>query len=277
MFDKDLYLNQIKETSDYLIKRGLVDINYVIVLGSGLGDIVEKFDVKQVVNYSDIPNFMTTTVQGHKGKLVYCSYKNLNIVFMQGRFHYYEGYPMYKVVFPIRVFSNMGVSNLIVTNASGGVNPNFKVGDVMIIKDHVAFFIPENPLRGPNLDNFGPRFLDMQNAYDREWREKVKKLYSDVSYVKEGVYCMVSGPNYETFSELKLLKILEIDAVGMSTVPEVIVARHCGMKVIGFSVITDIMDEVIKSGVSHEEVLENTKKATLLIENLIKTAIENND
>ncbi|MCS6955043.1 MAG: purine-nucleoside phosphorylase, partial [Candidatus Calescibacterium sp.] len=175
MFDKDKYLIELGEASEYLLKQGLTDIKVAIILGSGLNEIAESFEEIRIINYSDVPNFLRTTVEGHKGRLVLCKYKGSNILFMQGRFHYYEGYPMYRVVFPLRVLSLMGVKNLVVTNASGGINPDFRVGDVMIINDHIAFFVVENPLRGPNLEGFGPRFPSMQNAYDKEWIEKIKR------------------------------------------------------------------------------------------------------
>lgn len=267
-------LDQIKQTSDYLLNMGFTDIDVAIILGSGLNEIAENFQIIQQIDYRQIPNFLTTSVEGHKGKLLLASYNHRKILFMQGRFHYYEGYPMYKVVFPIRVYSYMGIRNLIVTNASGGINPSFRVGDVMIIVDHIAFFIPENPLWGPNLSEFGPRFPSMQNAYDKGWISNIKRKISNFDGIKEGVYCMVPGPNYETAAELKMLKIIGVDAVGMSTVPEVIVARHGGMRVVGFSVITDIAQDVVEFGVSHEEVLNNTKKAAGIVDKLIKISIE---
>ncbi|MFN3995709.1 MAG: purine-nucleoside phosphorylase [bacterium] len=274
MFEKQKYLEEIIQTKDYLEEQGFINIKISVILGSGLNEIVNNFKIIKTIDYSFIPNFSKTTVEGHKGKLVLCQYDGFNVLFMQGRFHYYEGYPMSKVVFPIRVFASMGVRNLIVTNASGGINPEFRVGDVMIISDHIAFFMPENPLRGPNLGEFGARFPSMQNAYDKEWINRLKSKIDNFDGIREGVYCMVPGPNYETAAELRMLRILGVDAVGMSTVPEVIVAKHSSMKVIGFSVITDVMEEVIKQGVTHEEVLENTRKAYKKIENLICKAIE---
>ncbi len=274
MFDKERYINELYQTAKYLREQGIENVKVAIILGSGLNEIAENFQIEKIINYNEIPNLPTTTVQGHKGKLVFANYQDFNILFMQGRFHYYEGYPMNKVVFLIRVFHLLGIKNLIVTNASGGINPSFRVGDVMIITDHIAFFMPENPLRGPNLDEFGERFPSMQNAYDKQWINRIKSNIDDFSTIKEGVYCMVPGPNYETPAELKMLKILGVDAVGMSTVPEVITAKHCGMKTVGFSVITDIMDEVVKHGVTHEEVLQNTKKACNTVEKLIKISLQ---
>ncbi|MFN3478589.1 MAG: purine nucleoside phosphorylase I, inosine and guanosine-specific [bacterium] len=274
MFEKQKYLEEIIQTKNYLEEQGFINIRVSVILGSGLNEIVNNFKIIKTIDYSLIPNFSKTTVEGHKGKLVLCQYDGFNVLFMQGRFHYYEGYPMSKVVFPIRVFASMGIKNLIVTNASGGINPEFRVGDVMIISDHIAFFIPENPLRGPNLEDFGARFPSMQNAYDKEWISRLKSKIDNFDGIREGVYCMVPGPTYETAAELRMLRVLGIDAVGMSTVPEVIVAKHSSMKVIGFSVITDVMEEVVKQGVTHEEVLENTRKAYKKIEKLIYKAIE---
>ena len=226
------------------------------------------------LNYNDIPNFGKTTVAGHKGKLVFSNYENNVVLFLQGRFHYYEGYDMKRVTFYVRVLKKLGINYLIITNASGGVNPAFKVGDIMIISDHIALFLPENPLRGENLEEFGERFISMQNAYDKEWRLKVENELKEkeIPYVK-GVYCMVSGPNYETPAELRMLRILGVDAVGMSTVPEVIAAVHSGIKVFGLSIVTDIMEEVIFKGVSHQEVLNNVKKSINNIKKIITIAI----
>ncbi|MEN3015116.1 MAG: purine-nucleoside phosphorylase [bacterium] len=272
--DIENYLDQIQRAANYLQSKKFENIDVVVILGSGLNDIAESFEKIQQVSYGEIPGFSLTTVEGHKGKLTLCSYLSFRILFMQGRFHFYEGYPMHRVVFPIRVFDYMGVKNLIVTNASGGINPTFRVGDVMIIKDHISLFMSENPLRGPNLSDFGPRFLSMQNAYDQEWIIRIKQKMPNDERIKEGVYCMVPGPTYETPAELRMLKLLGVDAVGMSTVPEVITARHGGIRVVGFSVITDIAEEVVKHGVTHQEVLENTKKAAELVKSLINISIE---
>lgn len=274
MFDKDQYLKEIKESHDYLLEKGFKNIDIAIILGSGLNEIAEDFEQLIVANYSDIPNFAKTTVEGHKGRMILCKYNRLNVLFMQGRFHYYEGYPMYRVVFPIRVLSLLGVRNLIVTNAAGGINPNFNVGDIMIITDHIALFIPENPLRGPNLDDFGTRFPNMQKAYDYQWIMRVKSKLTDMRNIKEGVYCMVPGPNYETPAEVKMLRIIGADAVGMSTVPEVIVAKHCNIKVIGFSIITNIYRDFVESSVTHKEVLENTKKSLDIMKKIIQASLE---
>jgi len=280
-FNKEDYLKQINETCNFLINfkrdNGIGIPKVAIVLGSGLNEIPEDQDTFKKIaelNYNDIPNFGKTTVTGHKGKLIFSNYENNVVLFLQGRFHYYEGYDMKRVTFYVRVLKKLGIDYLIITNASGGVNSAFKVGDIMIISDHIALFLPENPLRGENLEEFGERFISMQNAYDKEWRLKVENELKDkgIPYVK-GVYCMVSGPNYETPAELKMLRTLGVDAVGMSTVPEVIIAVHSGIKVFGLSIVTDIMEEVIFKGVSHQEVLDNVKKSLINIKKIITIAI----
>jgi len=280
-FNKEYYIKQINETwnflNDFIRDKGIGIPKVAIVLGSGLNEIPEDQDIFKKLaelNYNDIPNFGKTTVAGHKGKLVFSNYENNVVLFLQGRFHYYEGYDMKRVTFYVRVLKKLGINYLIITNASGGVNPAFKVGDIMIISDHIALFLPENPLRGENLEEFGERFISMQNAYDKEWRLKVENELKEkeIPYVK-GVYCMVSGPNYETPAELRMLRILGVDAVGMSTVPEVITAVHSGIKVFGLSIVTDIMEEVIFKGVSHQEVLNNVKKSITNIKKIITIAI----
>jgi len=280
-FNKEDYIKQIDETwnflNDFIRDNGIGIPKVAIVLGSGLNEIPEDqniFKKMAELNYNDIPNFGKTTVAGHKGKLVFSIYENNVVLFLQGRFHYYEGYNMKRVTFYVRVLKKLGINYLVITNASGGVNPAFKVGDIMIISDHIALFLPENPLRGENLEEFGERFISMQNAYDKEWRLKVENELKEkeIQYVK-GVYCMVSGPNYETPAELRMLRILGVDAVGMSTVPEVITAVHSGIKVFGLSIVTNIMEEVIFKGVSHQEVLNNVKKSITNIKKIITIAI----
>ena len=192
----------------------------------------------------------------------------------KGRFHYYEGYDMKDVTFPVRVLGELGVKHLVVTNAAGGLNPNFQLGDIMLIRDHISFFMP-NPLRGPNLDKYGPRFVDMHEPYSKELSSLAHSTAKDLGInLKEGVYVGVPGPTYETPSEIKVLEILGADAVGMSTVPEVIVANHCGIKVLGFSVITDLVSEAVKKGVTHEEVLEVAERASQKLQTLVLKIIE---
>jgi len=210
-----------------------------IVLGSGLGQLAEKIEDRIVIQYSTIPEFPLSTAIGHKGNFIVGFLGGKCVIAMQGRFHYYEGYPMESVTLPIRVMMVLGVKTLFVSNAAGGTNPDFHFGDLMIIKDHISLLA--NPLIGQNLDEFGPRFLDMTCAYDPEIRQMAHKIAGENGYsLKEGVYFASTGPTYETPAEIRFFRLVGADAVGMSTVPEVIVARHCGMRVFGLSVITNI-------------------------------------
>lgn len=210
-----------------------------IILGSGLGGLADKIEVDKVIEYKDIPGFPVSTVEGHKGQLIIGTLGGKKVVAMQGRFHYYEGYNMAQLTFPVRVMKLMGVQYLFVSNASGGINPQFNVGDIMIIRDHINNF-PENPLRGKNYDELGPRFPDMSKTYDRELIQRACKI-AEAHNVKlrEGVYIGSPGPTLETPAEYKMFRIWGADCTGMSTVPEVIVAHHMGIKVFGLSVITN--------------------------------------
>ena len=224
-----------------------------IILGTGLGKLGEEIAERQEFAYKDIPNFPVSTVAGHNGKLIFGKLGGKNVMAMQGRFHYYEGYSMQEVTFPIRVMRELGVETLFVSNASGGTNPDYKVGDLMIITDHINYF-PEHPLRGQNF-TYGPRFLDMHEAYDKELIRRADAIAAEKGIeVRHGVYIGTQGPTYETPSEYKLFHLFGADAVGMSTVPEVIVARHCGIRVFGISVITDLGVEGKIVEVSHDEV-----------------------
>lgn len=210
-----------------------------IVLGSGLGTLADKIEAEAVIPYSQIPNFAKSTAIGHKGNFIFGTLAGKRVCAMQGRFHYYEGYPMERVTLPVRVMSRLGVKTLFVSNAAGGLNPFFSVGDLMIISDHINLL--PNPLIGPNFEEFGERFPDMTSAYDRalicEARKAAAMLGIDI---REGVYLANSGPSYETPAEVRFYSAIGADAVGMSTVPEVLVARHCGMRVFGMSVITNM-------------------------------------
>lgn len=231
-----------------------------IVLGSGLGDMAEEVLEKVVIKYSDVPNLPKSTVKGHKGQFIFGKVRNKYVMMMQGRFHYYEGNKMEDLSLPIYIMKYLGVQTLIVTNAAGGVNISFKPGDLMIIKDHINFALT-NPLIGKNDDEIGPRFPDMSSAYDKELIKTVKKAAADLKIeVKEGVYFMFTGPTYETPAEIKMARILGGDAVGMSTVPEVIAANHCGIKVIGISCITNMAAGILDKPLNHEEVIETSSK-----------------
>ncbi len=245
-----------------------------IILGTGLGRLVENIDVKTTISYKDIPHFPLSTVESHEGRLIFGNLGGKDVVCMQGRFHYYEGYGMKEVIFPVRVVKKLGADILIVSNASGGLNPQFERGDVMIITDHINL-LPEHPLMGKNDDSLGPRFPDMLGVYDREF----VKLAEDVALkmgipVRKGVYVALQGPCFETPAEYRMLRILSADAVGMSTVPEVIVARHMGMKVFGISIITDMGLPDIPEPVSHEIVIkaaeEGEPKLTAIVSGLVE-------
>lgn len=258
----------IKEQIDSSPKVG-------IVLGSGLGNLGNHIEIQKTISYHDIPNFPVSTVKGHKGRLIFGKLGGKDIVAMQGRFHYYEGWTMQEVTFPIRVLNYLGIDLLVLSNAAGGMNPRFEIGDIMFINDHINLF-PDNPLMGKNDDRFGPRFPDMSEIYDLEVIEKAKEVaHKNKIKVKEGVYVGTSGPTFETPAEYKYFHIIGGDAVGMSTVPEAITARHMGLKCFAVSVITDlgIVGQVHK--VSHEEVLEAAvaaePKLTTIITGIIET------
>lgn len=242
----------------------------VIVLGSGLGVLKEDIENKIVIEYKDIPDFPISTVEGHAGELIIGELSGKTIIAMNGRFHYYEGYDIKETVFPIRVFALLGVKNIILTNAAGGINTDIKEGSFMVINDHLSFFA-ESVLRGKNEDEFGVRFPDMSEVYDKEQREKMKSIiekYTGNSL--EGVYAYMKGPCYETPAEIRALRILGADAVGMSTVPEAIVAKHSGMKVVAVSCITNMAAGVSDKKLSHEEVKETADRVKGEFKEIIK-------
>jgi len=254
-------LRQLEETVDFLKTQynGIPTVG--IVLGSGLGNFIEEIEVEKEVAYVDIPHFPVSTVEGHKGKLVFGKLNGKTVVAMAGRFHFYEGYSAQDVVFPIRVMKTIGVETLLLSNAAGGVNTSFKVGDIMIIKDHVSFFTP-NPLIGKNVAELGPRFPDMSEPYKKELIKKAKTIAAKNNFdIKEGVYVAVTGPTFETRAEYKLIQIVGGDVVGMSTVQESIVANHMGMQVFAISVITDLGIREEDNIITHEEVLHAAKEA----------------
>ena len=267
-------LAKIKETSEF-IKNVINDTpDFAIILGSGLGKLKNEISPKFVIDYTDIPNFPKTTVVGHSGSLIYGILEGEKVLLMNGRFHYYEGHDMQTVVFPIRVFHLLGIKNLIVSNASGGVNKDFQVADVMLIKDHINM-MPEHPLRGKNLDEFGPRFVDMSEPYNLKMLEIAEKIASENNIdIKKGVYVSLQGPTFETPSEYGLVRAIGGDAVGMSTVPEVIVAKHQGMNCFGISIITDLGGPEIAFNVSHEEVLQAANKAMPKVITIVKGLVK---
>ncbi|PKK18922.1 purine nucleoside phosphorylase [Columba livia] len=251
-----------KETADWLRARTAQRPKIAIICGSGLGGLADTLDNKTVFKYEDIPHFPRSTVVGHAGRLVFGELNGQPCVCMQGRFHYYEGFSVSMVTFPVRVFFLLGVEILIVTNAAGGLNPHFQVGDLMLIRDHISTFGlgGQNPLRGPNDERFGVRFPSMSDAYEQDLlglaMESAQEL-GFLSFIREGVYCLLPGPCYETIAECRMLQVLGADAVGMSTVPEVIVARHCGLRVLGISLITNkvVTSYDSQEKANHEEVL----------------------
>ena len=246
-------LERIQETASFIKAKMCTTPDTAVILGSGLGRLVEELTDTYTIDYKEIPNFPVSTVEGHSGRLIFGRLGNKDIMAMQGRFHYYEGYSMKEVTFPVRVMRELGIKTLFVSNAAGGTNPSFEIGDLMIITDHINFF-PEHPLRGNNI-NYGPRFPDMSEAYDRALIARAKEIAKEQGItVREGIYIGTQGPTYETPAEYRMFARWGADAVGMSTVPEVIVANHCGMKVFGMSVITDLGVEGKIVEVSHEDV-----------------------
>ncbi|WP_088809617.1 MULTISPECIES: purine-nucleoside phosphorylase [Listeria] len=231
-----------------------------LILGSGLGVLADEIVNPVQLSYDQVPHFPVSTVEGHAGQFVFGELQNKRVVAMQGRFHFYEGYSMQDVTFPVRVMKELGVEILIVTNAAGGVNELYKAGDLMLISDHINF-TGTNPLIGKNEDHFGPRFPDMSEAYQLSLRETARKLANKLEInIQEGVYAGFSGPTYETPAEIRMMRTLGADAVGMSTVSEVIVARHAGMRVLGISCITNMAAGILDQPLSHAEVIETTDK-----------------
>ncbi len=263
-------LEKMKETAAFLQKEMKCHPKVGIILGTGLGNLAAQIMDKQEILYTSIPNFPVSTVEGHSGKLIVGKLGNTEILAMQGRFHFYEGYDMKQVTFPVRVMHLLGIETLFVSNASGGVNPDFEIGDLMIITDHINLF-PEHPLRGKNYSQLGPRFPDMSEAYDKKLIEQAEQIAErhNIRVVK-GVYVGTSGPTFETPAEYRYFRIIGGDAVGMSTVPEVIVANHMGMRVFGMSIITDlgVPGKIVE--VSHEEVQKIGNNAQPLMTLIMK-------
>ena len=258
---------KLEKTVEYL--KGMIDgvPEIAVILGSGLGRLADFIEGKQEIPYGEIPNFPNTTVPGHEGKLIFGRLGDRNVVAMKGRFHYYEGHDMSTVVYPVRAFGLLGIKNLIVTNAAGGVNTGFEPGDLMLIRDHI-------PLRGENLDELGPRFPDMSAAYDRTLQKVAQACAERIGIdLKYGVYAYCKGPSFETPAEIRALRALGADAVGMSTVPEVIVARHMGMRVLGISCITNMAAGILDQPLTHEEVMETGKKVEQKFSSLVKEIV----
>ena len=267
-------LEAIKQTADYLRDK-IGDIpNTAIILGTGLGELANEIKDKTEISYTEIPNFPVSTVEGHSGKLIIGSLGSKRVLAMQGRFHYYEGYNMKQVTFPIRIFQALGIEYLFVSNAAGGMNSSFDVGDIMLIEDHINLF-PEHPLHGKNHEELGTRFPDMSEAYNKELRLMAMEIAKEKNIkLQHGVYVGLTGPTFETPAEYNWLRIIGGDAVGMSTVPEVIVANHAKMKVLAFSIITDlgVIGKIVE--VSHEEVQIAAKEAQPKMAEIMRTIVE---
>jgi len=267
-------LEKINSTADYLRSKVSDMPKLAIILGTGLGSLADMIENKTVIPYSEIPNFPVSTVEGHSGNFIFGDLAGKRIMAMQGRFHYYEGYDMKTVTFPVRVMRALGVESLIVSNAAGGMNKEFKVGDVMIITDQINLF-PENPLRGKNYKELGDRFPAMTEAYSHKLTGMADEIANeDGIRLMHGVYVGTPGPTFETPAEYEYFRIIGGDAVGMSTVPEVIVANHAGMKVFGVSVITDLGGKDITEVPSHEEVQQAAIKAQPVMTHIIKKMLE---
>ncbi|XP_021929389.1 purine nucleoside phosphorylase isoform X2 [Zootermopsis nevadensis] len=271
----------IRETSGFLLQKTKYRPEIGIICGSGLGSLAESLTEKQYIPYKEVPHFPVSTVKGHVGQLVFGMLQGVPIMCMQGRFHYYEGYPICKCAMPVRVMKMIGVNYLIATNAAGGLNESYNVGDIVVIKDHVNFmgFAGVNPLRGPNDERFGPRFPAVSKAYNAELRAAALKIGKEMGIqnsLHEGVYTCLGGPNFETIAELAAMKVLGIDAVGMSTVHEVIVACHSGITVFAFSLITNKClttyddDDVA----NHEEVMETAKNKEDVLKEFVSRMVQ---
>jgi len=265
---------KIEESARFIQGRVSFTPRLGIILGTGLGALVDEIAIDRVIPYEEIPHFPVSTVETHKGNLVLGHLAEKPVVVMQGRFHYYEGYDLKQVTFPVRVMKKLGAGTLMVSNAAGGMNRNMKRGDLMIITDHINL-LGDNPLRGPNDPELGPRFPDMSSVYDRELRDLALRIgLENGIYLHQGVYVALSGPNLETPAEYRFLIAIGADAVGMSTVPEVIVARHAGMRVFGISCITDLAIDGVVEPVSFEEIVNAARtaepKLTLIIKELVR-------
>jgi len=260
MLKEKVVTTKFMETGNFLLEKITAKPLWGIILGSGLGSFADVVENKTIIPFQDIPHFPVSTVKGHSGRLVFGTVSSIPVMVMQGRFHYYEGYDMSEVTFPVRVMSNLGVRNLIVTNAAGGINLAYSPGDLVLIKDHINL-MGTNPLRGANVATQGPRFPDMSEAYYAGWRQKGMEVMKSLGInAQEGVYAAVSGPSYETPAEIRYLKTIGADLVGMSTVPEVIVANHCGLKVLGISCVTNHAAGVSEHKLDHAEVIAVTEK-----------------
>jgi len=272
MFEYEKYQESAK-----FIKERIKDFypKIAIILGSGLGVISDDIENKIIIKYSEIPNFPVSTVEGHAGELIIGKIGENDIIAMNGRFHYYEGYDLKETTFPVRVFKLLGVEKLIITNAAGGINTNYKPGDLMIIDDYLSFFA-ESVLRGKNLNEFGERFPDVSETFDKELSGKLKDVIEKhIGRAQNGIYAYMKGPTFETPAEIRALRVLGADAVGMSTVPEAIVAHHAGMKVVALSCITNMAAGILDEKLSHDDVKQTAEKVKMKFKEIIKDFVGN--
>lgn len=262
-----------KETKDYLVSQGITEPEIGLILGSGLGELADEIEDAIKIPYEDIPNFPVSTVVGHAGQLVYGTLSGRKVIALQGRFHYYEGYDLQTVTYPVRVFKELGVSILVVTNAAGGVNTSFAPGDLMIITDQINL-TGENPLIGANIEEHGVRFVDMTETYSKRGQQLLKDIAKDSGlHLQQGVYAWFTGPTYETPAEIKFARTIGADTVGMSTVPEAIVGKHCGMEIIGISCITNLAAGM-QASLDHDEVVDVTTIVKPRFKTLIKELVK---
>lgn len=267
-------VERLDEAASYInSKTGGTVVSTGLILGSGLGPLAEEIENPVIIRYEDIPGFPVSTVEGHAGRLVIGTLEGKSVICMQGRVHYYEGYEMEEVVFPLQVMGRLGVDRVIITNAAGCVRTDWEAGSLMLMTDHIKL-TPDNPLRGANVKELGERFFDMTAVYDRSLQEVARKAAESLGIdLHEGVYMFFAGPNFETPAEVRAARVLGADAVGMSTVPEVIAASHCGMKVLGISCLTNMAAGILDQPLNHEEILENTMKCRDDFINLVRTIL----
>ncbi|MCM1308436.1 MAG: purine-nucleoside phosphorylase [Butyrivibrio sp.] len=266
-------MTMIDEAARFIKSRIAFAPQIAVILGSGLGPLAKEIEAPLVLPYGEIPHFRTSAVPGHAGELIAGTVNGRRVLVMNGRFHFYEGHPMEIVTLPIRVFAKLGIKDLIVTNAAGGIKDTLPPGSLMLISDHLSFMCP-SPLAGPNLDEFGPRFKDMTDVYTPSLRALAHKAADRLGIpLEEGVYCYFRGPQYETPAEIRAARLLGADAAGMSTVPEAITARHCGMRILGISLITNKAAGLGGSSLSHEEVGETAHRSELNFVSLVKDII----
>lgn len=271
MFNYEEYV----ESANYLKERmGERNPKIVIILGSGLGVLSSEIEDKIVINYKEIPNFPVSTVEGHAGELIIGKINGKEIIAMNGRFHYYEGYDLKETTFPIRVFKLLGIETLVLTNAAGGINKEYNAGDFMVVNDYLSFFA-ESVLRGQNMKEFGERFPDMGETFDKELSKKLKEVIKrNTGNAHEGVYAYMKGPTFETPAEIRALRVLGADAVGMSTVPEAVIAHHCEMKSVAVSCITNMAAGVLDEKLSYDDVRKTTEKVKILFKQIVKDFIK---